>query len=96
MDLNLPPRAKEWAKRARAFCDTILVPLELVVDEHGELPEGERPALREAVRQWGLAGINHASEDGGCGFSMHSGKQFINAASICGEAGASRARFCQW
>jgi len=70
MDLNLPPRAKEWAKRARAFCDTILVPLELVVDEHGELPEGERPALREAVRQWGLAGINHASEDGGCGFSM--------------------------
>ena len=70
MDLNLPPRAKEWAKRARAFCDTILVPLELVVDEHGELPEGERPALREAVRQWGLAGINHASEDRGCGFSM--------------------------
>ena len=70
MDLTLPSRAKELAKRARAFCDTILVPLELVVDEHGELPEGERPALQEAVRQWRLAGINHASEDGGCGFSM--------------------------
>ena len=70
MDLTLPPRAKELANRARTFCDTILVPLELIVDEHGELPEGERPRVRAAVREWGLAGVNHAPDDGGCGFTM--------------------------
>ena len=70
MDLTLPPRAKELAARARAFCDSVLVPFELTVDEHGELPEAERPRLRAAVREWGLAGVNHAVADGGCGFTM--------------------------
>lgn len=70
MDLTLSKRAKELQAKARAFCDEVLVPLELVVDEHGELPEAERPRVRQAVRDWGFAGINHAMEDGGCGFTM--------------------------
>ena len=70
MDLTLPPRTKELAARARAFCDSVLVPFELMVDEHGELPEAERPRLRAAVREWGFAGVNHAVADGGCGFTM--------------------------
>ncbi len=70
MDLTLPQRARDLAGKARAFCDQVLGPLEIVVDEHGELPEAERPRLRQAVRDWGFAGINHAVEDGGCGFSM--------------------------
>lgn len=70
MDLTLSKRAKELQAKARAFCDEVLVPLELVVDEHGELPEAERPRLRQAVRDWGFAGINHARGDGGCGFTM--------------------------
>jgi alkylation response protein AidB-like acyl-CoA dehydrogenase len=69
MDLTLPVRAQELAATARRFCDEVLAPLERVVDEHGELPESERPRLRQAVRDWGFAGINHAAEDGGCGFT---------------------------
>jgi alkylation response protein AidB-like acyl-CoA dehydrogenase len=70
MDLSLPARAKELQGRARAFLEEVLLPLELTVDEAGELPEAERPGLRQAVRDWGFAGINHAREDGGCGFTM--------------------------
>ncbi len=70
MELTLPIRAKELQAKARAFAQNVLEPLELVVDEHGELPEAERPPLRQAVRDWGFAGINHAPEDGGCGFTM--------------------------
>ncbi|MDF2763621.1 MAG: Acyl-CoA dehydrogenase, short-chain specific [Rhodospirillales bacterium] len=70
MDMTLPPRAQELADKARAFCDEVLGPLELLVDEHGELPEPERPRVRQAVRECGFAGINHAQEHGGCGFTM--------------------------
>jgi acyl-CoA dehydrogenase len=70
MEMTLPPRARELAGKARAFCDEVLGPLELLVDEHGELPEPERPRVRQAVREWGFAGINHAQEHGGCGFTM--------------------------
>ena len=54
MDLSLPARAKELQARARAFCEEVLLPLELTVDEAGELPEAERPGLRQAVRDWGF------------------------------------------
>jgi acyl-CoA dehydrogenase len=70
MDLELSKREKELAARARAFCDEILLPLEEVVSAHGELPMERRPAVRQAVRDWDLAGINHAKENGGLGLSM--------------------------
>ncbi len=70
MDLTLPQRAKELAGKARAFCDEVLGPLECIVDEHGELPEADRPRVRQSVRDWGFAGINHKREDGGCGFTI--------------------------
>ena len=69
MDLTLPVRAQELAAKARKFCDEVLAPLETVVDREGELPESERPRLRQAVRDWGFAGVNHAAADGGCGFT---------------------------
>jgi acyl-CoA dehydrogenase len=70
MDLELSAREKELAARARAFCDQVLLPLESVVSEHGELPMARRGAVRQAVRDWGLAGINHGKENGGLGLSM--------------------------
>lgn len=70
MDLELSPREKELAARGRDFCDQVLVPLEIVADEHGELPMEKREAVKQAVRDWGLAGINHAKEDGGLGLTM--------------------------
>jgi alkylation response protein AidB-like acyl-CoA dehydrogenase len=70
MDLELNPREKELAQRGRDFCDQVLIPLERETDEHGELPMEKRDAVKQAVRDWGLAGINHAKQDGGCGFTM--------------------------
>ena len=70
MDLELSPREKELAARARDFCDQVLIPLEAVTSEHGELPLERRAAVRQAVRDWGFAGINHGKEDGGLGLSM--------------------------
>lgn len=70
MDLELSPREKELAQLGRDFCDQVLVPLEAEVDEHGELPMEKREAVKQAVRDWGLAGINHSKEDGGLGLTM--------------------------
>ncbi len=70
MDLELSAREKELAARARDFCDQVLIPLEEITTEHGELPMERRAAVRQAVRDWGFAGINHSKENGGLGLSM--------------------------
>lgn len=70
MDLQLSEREKELAAKGRDFCDQVLVPLELIADEHGEVPMERRAAIRQAVRDWGLAGINHSKENGGLGLTM--------------------------
>ncbi len=70
MRLELTKREKELAALGREFCDKVLVPLELIVEEHGELPLDRREGVRQAVRDWGLAGINHSKVDGGLGLTM--------------------------
>ncbi|MGH6942137.1 acyl-CoA dehydrogenase family protein, partial [Hypericibacter sp.] len=70
MDLELSAREKELAKKGREFCDQVLIPMELIADEHGEVPMERRAAIRQAVRDWGLAGINHSKENGGLGLTM--------------------------
>ncbi len=70
MDLSLTRRERDLAARARRLVDEVLQPLELIVEEHGEVPMERRPAIIEAVRAAGLAGINHAREHGGQGFTM--------------------------
>mgnify|MGYP006269412801 CR=1 FL=1 len=70
MDLELSARERELARLGRDFFEQVLAPLEPVVDAHGELPADRREAVRQAVRDWGLAGINHAREDGGLGLTM--------------------------
>jgi hypothetical protein len=62
MDLELSAREKELVKRGREFCDQVLIPMELIADEHGEVPMERRAAIREAVRDWGFAGINRSKE----------------------------------
>jgi alkylation response protein AidB-like acyl-CoA dehydrogenase len=70
MDLELSAREKQLAAKARDFVERVLIPLENVVEEHGELPVERRAALRQQVREAGLAGINHSAEHGGLGLTM--------------------------
>ncbi len=55
MDLELSPREKELAQRAREFCDQVLIPLEEVTSEHGELPLERRAALQPRRCATGLS-----------------------------------------
>ena len=70
MNFELTPRLKELSALGRKFCDEVLVPLEQIADEHGELPMDRRDAVKDQVRAWGLAGINHSKEHGGLGLTM--------------------------
>ncbi len=70
MDFRLSPQEAEVQKRARLFSEQVLAPLETLVAENGHLPMEHRAALRRAVVEHGFTGINHAREDGGCGFSI--------------------------
>ena len=70
MNFEMSAREKELSRKGRDFCDQVLLPLELETDENGELPFERREAVKQAVRDWGLAGINHSKENGGLGLSM--------------------------
>ena len=70
MDMRLSQEHRDLQARARDFCDQVLLPREIETDEHGGLPEASRPAIREAVSDWGFGAINQDSEDGGQGFSI--------------------------
>lgn len=67
MDLNLAPRDIEWKDRAKVFAETILFPQELDLELNGSLPRSTKDAMRQAVVDHGLNGINHAPEVGGQG-----------------------------
>src|SRR5262249_49288005 len=47
-------------QKARWFCEAVLEPLEPVVEARGHLPITRRAHVRQAVMDWGFAGINHA------------------------------------
>ncbi|QIG52207.1 acyl-CoA/acyl-ACP dehydrogenase [Nordella sp. HKS 07] len=70
MNFELTPRLKELSALGHKFCDEVLVPLEQIADEHGELPMDRRDSVKDQVRAWGLAGINHSKEHGGLGLTM--------------------------
>jgi len=70
MDMQLTRLHMQLQKKARDFCDQVLLPRELEVERHGGLPEVSWPAVRDAVRDWGFAAINHAKEHDGQGYSI--------------------------
>ncbi len=70
MDTGLSSEHQKLSAKAREFCEQILQPHELEVEENRGLPEASRPELRKAVCDWGFAGINHSIEDGGQGYSI--------------------------
>ena len=67
MDLTLPPEDLAWQERARVFAETVLFPQEVPLEEQGHLSAETKDAMRRAVVEHGLHGINHAPDVGGRG-----------------------------
>jgi alkylation response protein AidB-like acyl-CoA dehydrogenase len=70
MDLRLTDEDLELKERARAFTETVLLPLELECEEHDGLSATSLDAAHRAVIDAGFNAINHAREDGGQGFDL--------------------------
>jgi acyl-CoA dehydrogenase len=70
VDLQLDEADRNLVRRARAFCDEILVPLEDECEEHDGLTPQTHAAAKQAVLDRGFNAINHAVEDGGQGFDV--------------------------
>ena len=67
MDLKLAAADLEWKARAKAFAEHVLFPQELELELNGSLPRATKDAMRRAVVDHGLNGINHSREHGGQG-----------------------------
>jgi alkylation response protein AidB-like acyl-CoA dehydrogenase len=68
MDLRLSPDDQALQRRARAFTDDVLVPLEDECEAHDGLSPESHARAKRAVLEWGFHGINHATDDGGQGY----------------------------
>jgi acyl-CoA dehydrogenase len=72
MDLRLTPDDVELQRKARAFTDDVLVPLEDECEEHDGLAPETHAAAKQAVLDHGFNAINHAEADGGQGHDLFS------------------------
>ncbi|HEX5902954.1 MAG TPA: acyl-CoA dehydrogenase family protein [Actinomycetota bacterium] len=70
MDIRLSPEDEALKRRARAFADDVLLPLEAECEEHDGLSPASHAAAKRAVLDAGFNAINHATEDGGQGFDL--------------------------
>jgi len=52
MDVSLSSEHQKLSAKSREFCEQVLQPHELEVEENRGLPEASRPALRKAVCDW--------------------------------------------
>jgi acyl-CoA dehydrogenase len=70
MDIRLTGEDLALQRRARAFTDEVLVPLELECEWNDGLTADSAGAAKAAVLAHGFNGINHATADGGQGFDL--------------------------
>jgi alkylation response protein AidB-like acyl-CoA dehydrogenase len=70
VDLRLDSGDRDLQRRARAFCDEVLLPLEDECEERDGLTPASHEAAKRAVLDRGFNAINHATVDGGQGFDV--------------------------
>jgi alkylation response protein AidB-like acyl-CoA dehydrogenase len=70
MDLRLTPDDVDLQRRARAFTDEVLLPLEDECEEHDGLTPESHATAKQEVLDRGFNAINHAEADGGRGFDL--------------------------
>ncbi|MEZ0236277.1 MAG: acyl-CoA dehydrogenase family protein [Actinomycetota bacterium] len=68
MDMRLSVEDGALQRRARAFTDEVLMPLEDECEANDGLSARSHAAAKQAVLEAGFHGINHAIDDGGQGF----------------------------
>ncbi len=68
MDLRLDPTDRDLRRRARAFTDVVLIPLEDECEVNDGLSAESAARAKQAVLEAGFNAINHAPQDGGQGF----------------------------
>ncbi len=69
MDITLTDRHREISAKARHYCDTYLLPLEIACDERDGLEAADLVEARRAVVEMELNGINMPREWGGQAYS---------------------------
>ena len=69
MDITLTDRHREISAKARHYCDTYLLPLEIACDERDGLEAADLVEARQAVVELQLNGINMPREWGGQAYS---------------------------
>ena len=69
MDITLTARHREISAKARHYCDTYLLPLEIACDERDGLDAADLVEARRAVIELELHGINMPREWGGQGYT---------------------------
>jgi acyl-CoA dehydrogenase len=70
VDLRLTADERELQRRARAFSDEVLLPLEDECEERDGLTAESHAAAKRAVVERGFNAINHARTDGGQGYDV--------------------------
>jgi alkylation response protein AidB-like acyl-CoA dehydrogenase len=70
MDLRPTPDDADLQRRARAFTDEVLVPLEDECEEHDGLTPESHALAKQQVLDRGFNAINHAEADGGRGLDL--------------------------
>jgi len=70
MDIRLTTEDHALARKARAFCDEVLLPLEDECEELDGLSPESHAHAKQAVMDWDFAAINHTVEDGGKGYDV--------------------------
>jgi acyl-CoA dehydrogenase len=70
MDIRLSKDDHELQRRARAFTDQVLVPLEDECEANDGLTPESAAAAKRAVLDWDFQAINHAEADGGRGHDL--------------------------
>ncbi len=68
MDMRLSVEDGVLQRRARAFTDEVLMPLEDECEANDGLSAGSHAAAKQAVLEAGFHGINHSIDDGGQGY----------------------------
>lgn len=70
MDPNFTAEDKTIRARARAFTETVLFPLEMIVEEDKGLTPEQWDDIRLGAIRFGMNAVNHAKEDGGQGMTV--------------------------